>query len=158
MLHNVATTETKRDRALSEYVAHRLRHQLQTTAAKDLARRAGVSGSAISQVKTGRTGVGGRVARGLAKIWGFESVEDLERAAYEWYLTRDSDTHGVAQLPQVAQAVSLVVALGQASEAEVRYVLADYGGARWRDRGSDWWAETILREVKHDRDAAKPSR
>ena len=148
----MAHTELKRDRALSAYAAFRLRAALQTEAAKDLARRAGVSGAAISHVKTGKTGVGPRMARGLARVWGFGSVEALERAAYEWYLHQGEAVEALQATPAIEEAVATVVGLQQASEAEVRAVLADYAGERWRDRDVGWWVTLLLAEIRHDRD------
>lgn len=151
-IRGVPKQHAKRNVPLTEYVRYRLLKELEVMSASDLADRSGTSKATISQIKNNSDyGVGGGAASKFASYWGFRSPADLDHEAARWWLAQGKPAEDLMARPEVLQAVQLIVGLQQASEGEVRAVLADFVGDRWRDRDSDFWTATLLTEIKRDR-------
>jgi hypothetical protein len=147
---------SSRDQALSDYVRKRIRdwkgsgRELQ-----ELARIASIAKSSPSQVLLG-TGVAKKTGRGYARAFGFHTFEDLQKAAYEWWLAGGEQAAAAVERPEedsVREAIEILKSTMQATEAQLRTILGDFTADRFRGRDTMFWVQTLGAEVKRDREA-----
>lgn len=123
---------------------------------QEMAHRHGIAPSGISQVMSGKLGVGPKLAAKYARAFGFKDVRTFTQAAYDWWLTSGKAADDLIESrPQVASAVDTVVKMNQATASEVKTILLAYTHDRFRDRDEAWWLSTLLTEIKTDRDLVR---
>lgn len=146
-----AMTEDRGD-AVAEYVRVLIREWLAKGEGdqKQLAARAGVSSSLISQVKNGKHGVDMRSLPGFAKVFHFGTVDGLRAAAYRWWLSQGEAAMQLWQEAAVKEAIADVRELmPHVSEAQLRTIVASLDDIpRFRGRDKQAWIDTLLTELK----------
>lgn len=146
---------SQRDRPLSDYIRMRIRGwQDGGRELKELARLAGIGKSSPSQVLLG-TGVAGKTAPGYARAFGFKSLEDLDKAAYEWWLSKGKAAADLVEQPDepaIKEAIEVLIKTFGATEAQLRAILVDFSAERFRGRDAMFWINTLGTEVKRDKD------
>ena len=140
------------DDEVTAYVRHRLRLLMDSgMEQQEIARRTGLSKGLISAHRA-RSGVGAKAARAYAKLFGLADVGELRREARAW---QDGPA---AEVPAVeleaAEAIEMIVGLGQATRAQVLTILAAYTHPRFRGRDTAWWTSQLLPEVARDRSSS----
>lgn len=145
-----------RDDALSAFVRVKIREWVAAgKQLKDLATAAGVTKSTPSQVLRG-TGVGSITGKGFAKVFGYDSFESLQRAAYQWKLEQGATLGTLAEpVPDSAkeEALKFALGLGLVTEPQGRAILAAYAAPFFSGRDLEYWVKTLMEEAKRDREA-----
>lgn len=155
-----------RQDALSDYVRVKIREwQASGRQLQDLARIAGITKSSPSTVLAG-TGVGSKTGRGYAVAFGYGPRTDpdaaykaLQDAAYEWWLAKGERAASAVTTwddPGFREAVEVLKTTMQATEAQIRAIMADFTAPRFAERDSMFWIQTIGAELKRDRERAVP--
>lgn len=155
----MAKEAAKRDPAISGFVREKIRlwkeggRELQ-----ELARIAGLSKSMPSQVLSGTNGVGGRSLPGFAKAFGYADVEELQRAAYDWWISSGETGASLLEMPPteaMGAAIEYVLGLNQTTKAHLRTILARFTHPDFRQREAEWWIQTLLAEVRRDKETIR---
>jgi hypothetical protein len=137
-----------RDPIVTDYVKRLMRNWLAGPAhpekptLKSLAKRAGIGGSAPSQIMSGKLGVGGTVIRGLSRALGV-SMEDLYADAYAWDADgRPDDFIPPSEAQDLGTLVAKhpgrwhVAAIHRAGEREAEGFIPRIGWPKWLDEVS----------------------
>lgn len=157
ILNHPAATPVRvsnRDDVVSNYVRLRIRQwrdggrELQ-----DLARVAGFAKSTPSQVLLG-TGIGAKTGPRFAKAFGFESFDAMKMAAWEWW-SAQGEASSTPPSEASNTAAQAVLDLKQGTPQQVQTILQAYAHPRFKDRDYDWWLQTLLSELKADREALR---
>lgn len=145
---------SSRDQALSDYVRKRIREwRADGRELQELAARAGIAKSSPSTVLLG-TGVAKKTGQGYARAFGFASYKALQEAAYRWWLEQGqgaSEAVAAPDEPALAEAIEVVKGTMQATDAQIRTIIADFAAQRFRGRDTMWWISTLGAELQRDR-------
>lgn len=146
--------QRNRDDVVSSFVRLKIREWRESKRElQELARVAGFAKSTPSQVLTG-TGVGNKTGPGFARAFGYASHDALKMGAWEWWqANNESPAAASPTSPSQQEACDLVVGLGQGTSEQVATVLHAYAHPRFLERDKDWWIQTLLDELRRDRDA-----
>lgn len=140
---------------MDAYVRHRLlewREGHKTDA--EFAQRGALYPSAVSQVRTGKLGIGAKTLPQFAKALGMSSSE-LLAVSEKWYAEHGHPAraafHEARREPGIAEAIEVVKSLQGATEAQLQAIVTAYGAERFRGRDKAWWVQTLLSEFERDR-------
>ncbi len=158
-----------RNEALSDYIRTRIREwQSSGREMQELARIVGVAKSGPSGVVRSGVGIGKKSAIGYAVAFGFGTRNDpesayaaIQAAAYQWWMAKGQHAAEVVsetEDPSMLQAIEVLKDHMQATEAQIRAIMADYIAPRFVGRDSMFWIETIGAELKRDRAIAELER
>jgi hypothetical protein len=114
---------------------------------------AGFAKSTPSQVRLG-TGVGAKTGPKFAKVFGYRSFDELKSAAWEWWKAQGNAGQEAIALPKTAAmqtALDAILSLQHGTREQIEAIFLAYGHPRFASRDSDWWLQTLLAELAHDR-------
>lgn len=144
------------DQPVAAYVRFRLL-ELRRAGRKDtdLADAGDLAPSNISQVRSGKLGVGARTQPKFAKILGV-SPSQLAIDAHKWWAKDGKRAEQMVAIPatenpEQAEAIEVVKGLVSATAGQLEAVISAFGADRFAGRDKAWWVRTLLDELERDR-------